>query len=43
VLKLVVDVQRQRQDVVKFKGRGMVNGKLAAEAEFAAMLVDTRK
>ena len=25
-----------------FKGRGMVGDKLAAEAEFAAMLVDTR-
>ncbi|HEY5289017.1 MAG TPA: 3-hydroxyacyl-ACP dehydratase FabZ [Caulobacteraceae bacterium] len=43
VLKLVVEVMRQRADVVKFKGRGLVNGKLAAEAEFAAMLVDTRK
>jgi 3-hydroxyacyl-[acyl-carrier-protein] dehydratase len=43
VLRLVVDVNRSRGDVVKFKGRGMVGGKLAAEAEFAAMLVDTRK
>jgi 3-hydroxyacyl-[acyl-carrier-protein] dehydratase len=43
VLRLVVDVSRSRGDVVKFKGRGMVGGKLAAEAEFAAMLVDTRK
>jgi 3-hydroxyacyl-[acyl-carrier-protein] dehydratase len=43
VLKLVVEVLRSRSDVVKFKGRGLVNGKLAAEAEFAAMLVDIRK
>jgi 3-hydroxyacyl-[acyl-carrier-protein] dehydratase len=43
VLKLEVSVQRQRGDVVKFKGRGLVEGKLAAEAEFAAMLIDTRK
>jgi 3-hydroxyacyl-[acyl-carrier-protein] dehydratase len=43
VLRLVVDVNRSRGDVVKFKGRGIVGGKLAAEAEFAAMLVDTRK
>ena len=43
VLKLVVEVLRARSDVVKFKGRGLVNGKLAAEAEFTAMLVDTRK
>ena len=43
VLRLEVEVQRTRGDVVKFKGRGMVGGKLAAECEFAAMLVDTRK
>ena len=43
VLKLVVEVMRARSDVVKFKGRALVNGKLAAEAEFAAMLVDIRK
>jgi len=43
VLKLVVEVLRARSDVVKFKGRGLVDGKLAAEAEFAAMLVDVRK
>jgi 3-hydroxyacyl-[acyl-carrier-protein] dehydratase len=43
VLRLEVEVHRSRGDVVKFKGRGMVSGKLAAECEFAAMLVDTRK
>jgi 3-hydroxyacyl-[acyl-carrier-protein] dehydratase len=43
VLRLEVEVSRSRGDVVKFKGRGVVGGKLAAEAEFAAMLFDTRK
>ncbi len=43
VLKAEVTVLRARGDVVKFRGRGLVEGKLAAEAEFAAMLVDTRK
>jgi 3-hydroxyacyl-[acyl-carrier-protein] dehydratase len=43
VLRLEVEVLRTRADVVKFKGRGVVDGKLAAEAEFAAMLVDTRR
>ena len=43
VLRMEVDVLRERGDVVKFRGRGMVGAKLAAEAEFAAMLVETRK
>jgi 3-hydroxyacyl-[acyl-carrier-protein] dehydratase len=42
VLRMEVDVLRARGDVVKFRGRGLVGDKLAAEAEFAAMLVDTR-
>lgn len=42
VLRLQVEVARIRGDVVKFKGRAMVGDKLAAQAEFAAMLVDTR-
>lgn len=42
VLRMEVEVMRVRGDVVKFRGRGMVGDKLAAEAEFAAMLVDTR-
>ncbi|MFI4935177.1 MAG: 3-hydroxyacyl-ACP dehydratase FabZ [Caulobacterales bacterium] len=41
VLKMHVEVMRARGDVVKFRGRGMVGDKLAAEAEFAAMLVET--
>ena len=43
VLRMEVEVQRARGDVVKFRGRGLVGDKLAAEADFAAMLVDTRK
>ena len=43
VLRMEVSVLRARGDVVKFRGRGLVGDKLAAEAEFAAMLVDTRK
>lgn len=43
VLRLMVEVQRARGDVVKFRGRALVGEKLAAEAEFAAMLYDTRK
>lgn len=43
VLRLCVEVDRERGDVVRFKGRAMVGDKLAAECEFAAMLVDTRK
>jgi len=41
VLRLEVTVLRARADVVKFKGRALVGDKLAAEAEFAAMLVET--
>jgi 3-hydroxyacyl-[acyl-carrier-protein] dehydratase len=43
VLRLEVSVQRTRGDVVKFHGRGLVGDKLAADADFAAMLVDTRE
>jgi 3-hydroxyacyl-[acyl-carrier-protein] dehydratase len=43
VLRLEVEVLRARSDVVKFRGRGMVGDKLAAQADFAAMLVDIRK
>ena len=42
VLRAEVKVLRARKDVVKFHGRAMVDGRLAAEAEFTAMLVDTR-
>ena len=43
VLKLHVEVMRARGEVVKFRGRGMVGDKVAAEAEFAAMMVETPK
>ncbi len=43
ILRLDVEVLRMRGDVVKFRGRGMVGDKLAADCEFAAMLFDTRK
>ena len=40
VLRLEVKVMRSRANVVKFAGRAMVGERLAAEADFAAMLVD---
>jgi 3-hydroxyacyl-[acyl-carrier-protein] dehydratase len=40
VLRLDVQVLRTRANVVKFSGRALVGEKLAAEADFAAMLVD---
>jgi 3-hydroxyacyl-[acyl-carrier-protein] dehydratase len=40
VLKLHVEVLRIRAPVVKFAGKAMVNGRLAAECEFAAMKAD---
>ena len=43
VLRLDVKVMRARGQVVKFVGRALVDEKLAAQAEFAAMLVDIPK
>jgi 3-hydroxyacyl-[acyl-carrier-protein] dehydratase len=40
VVRLDVQVLRSRSNVVRFSGRALVGEKLAAEAEFAAMLVD---
>lgn len=40
VLRLDVRVLRARANVVKFAGRALIGETLAAEAEFAAMLVD---
>lgn len=42
VLRMNVEVVRARGDLFKFKGQAMVNDKLAAEAEFAAMVVPTQ-
>jgi 3-hydroxyacyl-[acyl-carrier-protein] dehydratase len=41
VLRLAVEVTRARGDIFKFKGRALVDDKVAAEAEFAAMVVET--
>jgi len=41
VVRMPVEVVRARGDVFKFKGRAMVGEKVAAEAEFAAMVVET--
>ena len=40
-LRMPVEVLRHRGGLFRFKGRGLVGDKLAAEAEFAAMLVET--
>jgi len=41
VIRLNVEVLRARGDVFKFRGKAMVGEKVAAEAEFAAMVVET--
>jgi 3-hydroxyacyl-[acyl-carrier-protein] dehydratase len=41
VLRLNVEVLRARGDVFKFRGKATVGDKVAAEAEFAAMVVET--
>ncbi len=41
VIRMPVEVLRARGDVFKFRGRAMVDDKVAAEAEFAAMVVET--
>ena len=40
VLRMEVKVLRHRGDVYKFRGEARVEGKLAAEAEWGAMVVD---
>jgi len=40
VLRMPVEVLRARGDVFKFRGQGLVGDKVAAEAEFAAMLIE---
>jgi len=42
VLRMHVEVLKSRGDVFKFKGRALVGDKLVAEAQFAAMVVETR-
>jgi 3-hydroxyacyl-[acyl-carrier-protein] dehydratase len=41
VIRMPVEVVRARGDVFKFRGRALVGEKVAAEAEFAAMVVET--
>src|SRR5436190_15781490 len=41
VLRMPVEVLRARGDVFKFRGQAMVGEKMAAEVEFAAMVVET--
>ena len=41
VLKLEVEVTRARSNIFKFRGVAKVGDKTAAEAEYAAMLVET--
>jgi len=40
VLRMPVEVLRARGDVFKFRGKAMVGTRVAAEAEFAAMVVE---
>jgi 3-hydroxyacyl-[acyl-carrier-protein] dehydratase len=42
VLRMPVEVLRARSDVYKFKGQAFVGDKLAAQVEFAAMVVENR-
>jgi 3-hydroxyacyl-[acyl-carrier-protein] dehydratase len=42
VIRMEVEVLRARGDIFKFRGKAMVDGKVAAEAEFAAMVVATQ-
>lgn len=41
VIRLNVEVLRARGDVFKFRGKATVDDKMVAEAEFAAMVVET--
>ena len=41
VVRMPVAVLRARGDVCKFRGRALIGEKLAAEVEFAAMVVET--
>ncbi|MET0337880.1 3-hydroxyacyl-ACP dehydratase FabZ [Caulobacter sp. 73W] len=42
VLRMEVEVVRARSSIFKFRGQALVGDKVAAEAEFAAMVVETR-
>jgi 3-hydroxyacyl-[acyl-carrier-protein] dehydratase len=42
VLRMTVEVTKHRSDLFKFHGKAFVQNKLAAECDFAAMVVSTR-
>ena len=42
VVRMPVEVIKHRGDIFKFRGRALVGDKLAAECEFAAMVVETQ-
>jgi 3-hydroxyacyl-[acyl-carrier-protein] dehydratase len=42
VMNMHVEVVRARGDIFKFRGRALVGDKVAAECEFAAMVVETQ-
>lgn len=42
VIRMPVEVTRHRGDIFKFKGQALVGDKVAAECEFAAMVVETQ-
>jgi 3-hydroxyacyl-[acyl-carrier-protein] dehydratase len=42
VMRMHVDVLKHRGDLFKFRGRALVNQKIAAECEFAAVVVENR-
>jgi 3-hydroxyacyl-[acyl-carrier-protein] dehydratase len=42
VVRMPVEVVRARGDIFKFKGQALVGEKVAAECEFAAMVVETQ-
>ena len=41
-MRMLVEVLKARGDVFKFRGRAMIGDKVAAEVEFAAMVVEVR-
>jgi 3-hydroxyacyl-[acyl-carrier-protein] dehydratase len=41
VIRMEVEVTRARSSIFKFKGVAKIGDKVAAEAEFAAMVVET--
>ncbi len=42
-LRMHVEVTRARGDIFKFKGRALVDGRVAAECDFAAMVAESQR